>query len=94
MRRKIVLQRQYCSLTHEEILRNAFKSFMLDIAETLVRKRRLKIREKKYRRYKSIIMSDVASNLKNNEINKLIEADYKYFAYYDSYKKNSDFKLN
>lgn len=55
---------------------------MLDIAEGLMQKRRLKIREKKYQLYKDLQNSDLPNNEKHNEIDKLIEADYKYFGVY------------
>ena len=52
---------------------------MLDIAEELMKKRRLKIREKKYIMFKVIQSSNQGNNEKHVAINQIIESDYKYF---------------
>lgn len=44
-----------------------------------MRQRRLKIRNKKYSLYKKIHCSNIGNNDKHVEIDKIIEADYKYF---------------
>lgn len=90
-KRKITLQRRYSSLTFNEVLKGVFQSFLLDIAENLMKQRRLKIREKKYKLFKELQHAKLDNNVKHQEIDKIIEADYKYFGFYS---KGSEQAIN
>ena len=74
-------------MSYDQVLKGIFKTFLLDIAEGLILKRRLKIREKKYKLFKDLQHSNLENNKKHREIDKIIEADYKYFG---AYYKDSD----
>ena len=74
-------------MSYDQVLKGVFKTFLLDIAEGLILKRRLKIREKKYQLFKDLQHSNLENNKKHREIDKIIEVDYKYFG---AYYKDSD----
>jgi hypothetical protein len=71
-------------------VKREFFKFMLDIAERLVLQRRLKIRMNKYQEFKEIMVAKLEINDKYIKLDKIIEAEYKYFGHYS---KNTEKEL-
>ena len=89
--KNIRLQRKYNLGNYEAVVRREFTFFMLEQAERMLIKRRIKMRRKSINLVRKIVKSSEGQSIKDNQVNYLIENELRYFS---KYTNKADKKLD